>query len=218
MCNIELQRMKRYLGILLLTILTVSCNGQSNTSIERSVGGPCEDCEATLDYKKLQRVPESIDTLPGFSENEPKIKITGTVVQQDGKTPAENILLYVYHVDRGGKYSPSSRPVAWENRHGQHRAWLKTGNDGKYTFYTFRPASYPGTREPEHIHIYIKEPNTVPYYIDSYLFESDPLLTEEVKNSQKNRGGSGIVKLEREKGIWTANRNIILGLNIPDYE
>ncbi|RIA09727.1 protocatechuate 3,4-dioxygenase beta subunit [Flavobacteriaceae bacterium MAR_2010_72] len=210
--------MKRYIGLLLLTLIATSCKGQVNTESERNVGGPCEDCEATLDYKLLDITPKSTVTLPGFSKNEPKIKITGTVLKKDGKTPAENVLLYVYHVDRNGIYQPGEKPIGWEKRHGQYRGWLKTGKDGKFTFHTFRPAPYPEAQEPEHIHIYVKEPNTIPYYIDSYLFESDPTLTEEVKQSEKNRGGSGIVRLEKDNGIWTANRDIILGLNIPDYE
>ncbi len=211
-------KMKRYLTILLLLLFTTSCKGQSNSETERIVGGPCEDCEAAFDYKTLGINPKTLDTLPGFIENEPKIKISGTVFQRDGKTPAENIILYIYHVDRNGLYQPSDNPEGWERRHGQYRGWLKTDADGKYSFYTFRPASYPGTSEPEHIHIYIKEPHTIPYYIDSYLFESDPLLTEEEKESENNRGGSGIIQLEMKGGIWTAERDIILGLNIPDYD
>ena len=210
--------MKKYLGILLLTFFTVSCKGQSNSEVDRNVGGPCQDCEALLDYEILNITPKATDTLPGFFENEPKIKITGTIFRKDGKTPAQNVLLYLYQVDRDGIYKPSNTPIGWEKRHGQYRAWLKTGKDGKFVFYTFRPAPYPEMSEPEHIHIYIKEPNTIPYYIDNYLFESDPTLTEDIKKSEKNRGGSGIVKLEKENGIWTANRNIILGLNIPNYE
>ncbi|MDC8003867.1 intradiol ring-cleavage dioxygenase [Aureisphaera galaxeae] len=210
--------MRTFLGILLLAFFAFSCKGQSNSEKERNVGGPCEDCESLLDYKMLDVAPESIDTLPGFHKNEPKIKITGTVFKKDGKTPAENILLYVYHVDRNGIYQPSDNPVGWERRHGQHRGWLKTDPDGTFVFYTFRPAPYPQVNEPEHIHVYVKEPGTIPYYLDSYLFESDPTLTEEMKQSEKNRGGSGIVRLEKKNGIWTAHRNIILGLNIPDYD
>lgn len=197
---------------------TISCKGQSNSNAEKNVGGPCQDCEAVLDFKLLNPEPKATDTLPSFIINEPKIKITGTVFQKDGKTPAENILLYIYQTDRNGLYQPSNKPIGWEKTHGQYRGWLKTGKDGKFIFYTFRPAPYPKVQEPEHIHIYVKEPNTIPYYIDSYFFESDPKLTEENKQSHKNRGGSGIVKLEKENGIWTANRNLILGLNIPDYE
>ncbi len=210
--------MKKYLGILFLTFFIISCKGQSNSEIERTVGGPCQDCEALLDYKTLNRTPKSIDTLPGFNENNPKIKITGTVFQKDGKTPAENIILYIYHTNKNGLYQPSENPIGWEKTHGQYRTWLKTGKDGKFTFYTFRPAPYPKVNEPEHIHIYVKEPNTVPYYIDSYFFESDPKLTKAKRQSQKNRGGSGIVKLENKDGIWTAHRNLILGKNIPEYE
>jgi protocatechuate 3,4-dioxygenase beta subunit len=210
--------MKKHIGILLLTLFINSCQGQSNTNVERNVGGPCQDCEAVLDFKELNIKPESTDTLPGFENNEAKIKITGTVFQKDGKTPAENVILYVYHTDRNGIYQPSEKPIGWEKTHGQYRGWLKTGKDGKFTFYTFRPAPYPNVQEPEHIHIYIKEPNTIPYYIDSYFFESDSLLTVEKKQSHKNRGGSGIIKLKMENGIWTANRDLILGLNIPDYE
>ena len=204
--------------ILLLTVFTISCKGQSNSEVERKVGGPCEDCEALLDYKILNITPKATDTLPGFFKNEPKLKITGTIFKKDRKTPAENVLIYLYQVDRDGVYKPSKNPLGWENRHGQYRGWLKTGKDGKFTFYTFRPAPYPEMSEPEHIHIYIKETNTIPYYIDNYLFESDPTLTDDKKKSEKNRGGSGIIKLEKENGIWTANRNIILGLNIPNYK
>ena len=210
--------MKKHLGILLLTLFVFSCKGQSNSKIEKKVGGPCQDCEAVLDFKKLNIKPQSTVTLPGFENNEPKVRITGTVFQKDGKTPAENVILYIYHTDRNGIYQPSKKPIGWEKTHGQYRGWLKTGKDGKFSFYTFRPAPYPKVQEPEHIHIYVKELTTIPYYIDSYFFESDPKLTTEKKQSQKNRGGSGIVKLENNDGIWTANRNLILGLNIPDYE
>ncbi|WMX17012.1 intradiol ring-cleavage dioxygenase [Aureispira sp. CCB-E] len=206
------------LGIILLAFINLLCKGQPDSKAERNVGGPCQDCVALLDFRLLTPNPKSVDSLPGFEENEPQIKITGTVFQRDGKTPADNVLLYVYHVDRNGIYQPSDAPVGWEKKHGQYRSWLKTGENGKFAFYTFRPAPYPEAREPEHIHIYVKEPNTIPYYIDSYLFESDPTLTEEKKQSLKNRGGSGIVRLEMKNGIWTANRDLILGLNIPDYE
>jgi protocatechuate 3,4-dioxygenase beta subunit len=184
----------------------------------KQVGGPCQDCEALFDYSLFSIQPNASDTLPGFTGNVPKIKITGLVFKKDGKTAASNVILYIYHVDRNGIYQPSDNPIGWEKSHGQYRGWLKTDENGAYTFYTFRPAPYPKVQEPEHIHIYVKEPNTIPYYIDSILFESDPTLTEEFKQSKKNRGGSGIVKLEMKNGIWTANRDIILGLNIPDYE
>ncbi|WKK82505.2 intradiol ring-cleavage dioxygenase [Marivirga arenosa] len=210
--------MKKYFGIVLLISITFSCQGQSNSNVERNVGGPCQDCESVLDFQRLNIQPKSTDTLPGFDNNEPKLKITGNVFQKDGKTPAENVILYIYQTDRNGIYLAGDQAFGWEETHGQYRAWLKTGKDGKFTFYSFRPAPYPNVQEPEHIHIYVKEPNTIPYYIDSYFFESDTLLTDEKNLALKNRGGSGIIKLKMKNGIWTAHRDITLGLNIPDYK
>lgn len=202
----------------LITILLITLINNIALGQERNVGGPCQDCEALLDYRLLSIQPDAIDTLPGFEDNEPKVKITGTVFQKDGKTPAENVILYIYHTDRNGIYQPGENPISWEKTHGQYRGWLKTDKDGKFTFYTFRPAPYPKAQEPEHIHIYVKEPRTNPYYLDSYFFKSDPKLTVEKKRSHKNRGGSGIVKLKMKNGIWTTKRDLILGQNIPDYQ
>jgi len=211
--------MTKFIRIFFLLISISSCNGQTK-SVEKNqiVGGPCEDCEATLDYKVLNIAPIPIDTLRGFHKKEPKIKITGTVLKHDGKTPAENVVLYVYHTNREGIYEPSKNPIGWEKRHGQFRGWMKTGANGKFEFFTFRPAPYPDGREPEHIHLYIKEPDKNPYYVDNYLFSDDQMLTIKERVSLKNRGSSGILKLEMKNGILTANRDIILGWNIPDYE
>jgi protocatechuate 3,4-dioxygenase, beta subunit len=209
--------MNNYIKYFLITIVVISCRGQSQSQMERNIGGPCEDCEAVLDYTLVNKMPTAEVTLPGFEENEPKIKISGIVYEKNGRTPADNVLLYIYHVDRNGVYKASKEPIGWEQRHGKYRGWLKTGIDGKYTFSTFRPAPYPEVQEPEHIHIYVKEPNTVPYYLDSFVFESDPTLTEKKKKDLENRGGSGIVRLQYENGIWLAQRDLILGLNIPDY-
>lgn len=203
---------------LLLFIISSSCKLQTEHIEERHVGGPCEDCGAALDYTLLNISPSPTDTLSGFNDTDPKIKITGTVFNKDGMTPANNILVYVYHTSRDGTYEPSENPTGWEERHGQFRGWMKTDEDGKFTFFTFRPAPYPEVNEPEHIHIYIKEPHTIPYYIDNYLFDDDPTLTAEKIQSEKNRGGSGVVKFEKQNGILTAHRDIILGLNIPNYE
>jgi protocatechuate 3,4-dioxygenase beta subunit len=65
--------------------------------------------------------------------------------------------------------------------------------------------------------LYIKEPGKNPYYVDNYLFDDDPMLTPEERKSIDKRGGSGIIELEKSNDIFTANRDIILGLNIPDY-
>lgn len=177
------------------------------------VGGPCEGCEGVFEYGDRKLTPT--DTLPGFEENEPKLKITGTIYKNDGKTPAENVILYIYHTNREGEYATRGDEKGWARRHGYIRGWIKTGADGKYTFYTFKPGSY--SSNAAHIHPTILEPNGKYYYIDEFRFKSDPNL-KNVRDYTENRGGSGIVELIESKGMLIAERDIILGKNISDYD
>ncbi|MGB5653914.1 MAG: intradiol ring-cleavage dioxygenase, partial [Robiginitalea sp.] len=115
-------------------------------------------------------------------------------------------------------YTTKGNEKGWAKRHGYIRGWVKTDQTGKYSFYTFRPAAYPNGIEPEHIHITVKEPYFNEYYIDEYVFDDDPLLTQKERNRLSNRGGSGIVQPILKEGILTVNRDITLGLNIPNYK
>jgi len=197
-----------------------SCQSQTNNtevaSRSKVVGGSCEGCEAVHEYG--DRVLASVDTIPEFVISEPKLKLTGTVYKKDGKTPAKNVILYIYHTNREGIYPKQGNESGWAKRHGYLRGWVKTDQYGHYTFFTFRPGAYPGRNEPEHIHITVKEPHQNAYYIDGFVFDSDPILSQKARTKLSNRGGSGIVKLTSEDRMLIAKRDIILGLNIPDYE
>lgn len=201
--------------LFLFILVSISCTGQT-TSSDKVVGGGCEGCEAIFEFgdKNLS----AIDTLPLFLENEPKLKITGKVYQKDSITPASDVLIYIYHTNREGIYQANGDETGWGKRHGFIRGWVKTDSEGKYTFYTFRPAAYPSRDEPEHIHLIVKEPGKTAYYLDEYVFADDPLLREEKRKNFRNRGGSGKVKPILENGILTIHRDLVLGKNIPDYD
>ena len=94
---------------------------------------------------------------------------------------------------------------------------MKTNEKGQYKFYTLKPVAYPGARIPAHIHATVKEDGINEYYIDDFQFQGDPFLTVEERNKQQNRGGDGIVSLRMTNGVFTAERNIILGKNVPHY-
>ena len=192
--------------------LSINCSGQSR----KPIGGGCEGCEAIFEFGEKTLTP--VDTLPGFEQTEPKLKLTGTVFQRDGKTPAKDVILYIYHTDRTGIYPKKGTETGWAKRQGYQRGWIKTDETGRYAFYTFRPAAYPDRSEPEHIHLTVKEPDKNEYYLDDYLFEDDPILTDQKRKLLRNRGGSGIGNPQLENRIFTFHRDIILGLNIPDYE
>lgn len=201
-----------HLILILAGTLFSSCQAQQTSAL---VGGPCEGCEAVYEYGDI--VLTNVDTLPDFQLNEPKLKITGTVFQNDQKTPASDVIIYIYHTNRAGKYISKGTSQNWERRHGYIRGWVKTKEDGKYTFYTFRPGAYPGGSEPEHIHITVKEPNKNEYYLDEYVFDDDPLLTQRERTDLQNRGGSGIVIPVQSKGSYIIERDLILGQNVPNY-
>jgi protocatechuate 3,4-dioxygenase, beta subunit len=207
-----------FLSLVITTFWIDACT-QTNPNKKdsgRQVGGACEDCQAVFEYGSKKLSWE--DTLPDYTDAGPKMEVSGTIYQNDGKTPAANIILYVYHTNQEGIYPTKGDETGWAKRHGYIRGWIKTDQTGKYKFYTLRPGAYPGRKNPEHIHSTIKEPNVSAYWIDEYLFEDDPILTKEERDAQKKRGGNGVLKLTKDSnGVLIAHRDIILGKNIPGY-
>lgn len=188
-----------------------------NARDAKLVGGACEGCEAVFEYGT--RTLASIDTLPDFDDIGVQIKVTGTVYQNDGSAPADGVILYVYHTDQKGIYAVKGNETGWGRRHGYIRGWVKTDKNGKYAFYTLKPGIYPNRSSPAHIHLTILEPNGKYYWLESYHFEGDPLLTEKEKSPQAPRGGSsGMLSLRKVEGILVGERDIILGRNVPGYK
>jgi protocatechuate 3,4-dioxygenase beta subunit len=184
---------------------------------EIKVGGSCEGCEAIYECPVSFDQLNNIDTLPDFNDPGPKIEISGIVYNRDGKTPAKDVVIYIYHTDQKGIYATKGNEKGWAKRHGYIRGWVKTDKNGFYQFYTLRPAAYPERQNPQHIHVTVKEPGKSEYWIDEYLFADDPLLKKEEHN-RPPRGGNGIIELKpQQNGISHATRNIILGENVPDY-
>ena len=209
----------------LIVLFVFSGCSQTNTkkqkkenTFNKKVGGGCEGCEAIYESPVPFEKLSNVDTLPDFNDAGPKIEISGIVYQKDGKTPAKDVVIYIYHTDQKGVYPKRGDEKGWGKRHGYLRGWLKTDKKGIYKFYTQKPAAYPGRSDPAHIHITIKEPGLNEYWIDDYQFDDDPLLTTDKRKKLQNRGGIGIINLvSQENGISQSSRNIILGLNVPDY-
>ncbi len=199
-------------SILLLLISVAACQAQTSPV----VSGPCDGCEALHEYGDKVLAPT--DTLPGYHDNEPKLKLHGTVYEKDGRTPAAGVIIYVYHTNRAGAYERTGKETGWDKNHGSIRGWVRTGPDGRYAFHSFRPGAYPRFDEPEHIHMTVKEPNKNAYYLDDVFFEDDPRLTPAYRNKQPQRGGSGIVRPIMSNGVLLVERNIVLGKNIPNYD
>jgi len=212
--------------IVLLNVLT-SCNGQTKdnsqtttkNTTEKStvVGGGCDGCE--LMYVGMPTNLKAVDTSAGWTEKGQKLLVTGTVFKLDGKTPAPKVIIYYWQTDNNGYYSLREGLEEKAKSHGSIRGWIKTDENGKYAIYTIRPAPYPNDVLPAHIHLSIKEPDIQnEYYPDDINFDDDTLLLPYFKKyPQENRGGSGVVRILLKGDIQIAARDIILGLNIPNY-
>jgi protocatechuate 3,4-dioxygenase beta subunit len=211
-----MNHIKIYLLFSVIILLGIGACSQPLEQQNARLIGHCEGCEAVFEYG--DKTLNSLDTLPDFHLNGQKIKVTGTVYQPDGRTPAKDIIIYIYHTNQQGIYENKFGKTNWERRHGYIRGWVKTEANGRYTFYTLKPGTYPDGSEPAHIHITILEPDGKYYWLDSYHFEGDPLLTAKESSPEYPRGGnSGLLKLKKMDNIWVGKRNIILGKNVPDY-
>lgn len=208
------------LSLIILIALAITTNGcaQSSSTIHENlkVGDGCEGCQAVFEspvpFEKLTYQ----DTLPDFHDPGPKMVISGIIYTAEGK-PAKDIILFIYHTDQTGQYPKKGTEKGMAKQQGYLRSWMKTNEQGEYRFYTLRPASYPNSNNPQHIHPIIKEPGKTEYWIDEFLFDDDPYLTAENRKHNRQRGGDGIIKLKKENGMLVGYRNIYLGKNIPNY-
>lgn len=203
-----------------LHTLVIGCSapvGPSGKKTATIIGGGCDGCE--LMYINMPQQMAAVDTSPGWNSGGQPLKISGTVVKADGRTPAPGVIIYYWQTDREGYYADRPYLDQRAKRHGYIRGWLKTGPDGRYALYTIIPAPYPNDSLPAHIHLSIKEPDLPnEYYTDEINFADDPLLKAYLKkHPAENRGGSGIVRIIRQNQMQVAEHNIVLGLNIPGH-
>jgi len=184
---------------------------------EPVVGLPCEGCEAVFEGRPATLAPQARIAPPG--EPGRPLRIEGTVLDGKGR-PAADVVVYAYHTDAKGIYPRSEGAVGRAGtRHGRLRGWARTDARGRYTFETIRPAGYPGSAAPEHVHMHVIEPGRCTYYIDDIVFEDDPRLTPELRRSHvTGRGGPGLVSPTSDgHGGFVVRRDIRLGERVPGY-
>jgi protocatechuate 3,4-dioxygenase beta subunit len=197
-----------FLGILFL--FSVSACSQTPEK-RKMIGGTCEDCH--LMFEGMPQKLTAQAQVAGPKEPGERLQIRGVIYKPDGKTPAPGVLLYVYQTDNTGKYTPLPAQQT-ARRHGHLRGWLKTDEHGRYEIRTIRPASYPNSTIPQHIHPIILEPDGSYYWIDDFMFDDDPFLTPAERNHLEGRGGIGVMTLTRDNAAWQGVRNIVLRKNL----
>ncbi len=135
---------------------------------------------------------------PPDEPGEPLI-ISGRVFDPDGRQPVANVVVYAYHTDVKGLYTPSgaARPPRLQG-------WARTDTDGRYEFRTIRPAPYPGDGPPAHVHFHLGGAGYPRQEAEELRFEGDPKLTKDMIELSRREGRFGGVRpLARgADGVW----------------
>jgi protocatechuate 3,4-dioxygenase beta subunit len=165
------------------------------------------------DYSELTL--NNTDTIPDFDLKPNKLKITGTIFEKDGKTPAKDVILYICQPDEDGNYE--LKKDSNRNRYIHHRAWIKTDADGRYTFYTFMPGKNRYVKELKQIQRIIKVPGQPEQEINAFFFNDDPLIADLTLECRAQVVQS-ILKLEKQGNMFFATRDIKLDKKIPNIQ
>ena len=158
------------------------------------------------DYTETQL--NNTDTIPGFESKLNKLKITGTIYESDGITPAKDVILYIDQADENGDFDLR---YTNEKRYVHNRGWIKTDADGTYTFYTYIPGNDRRYNQMQQLFPIVKEPSKEAYEIASFLFEEDPFLTKTCRKRLAKKGDpSRILAPKSVDGLYVVEKDIIL--------
>jgi len=200
----------------LTPLMFFACLISFNTLIAQELASTSNDIP--LNYKKRNAVYDyseknlnNTDTIPDFATKSDKLKITGTIYQSDGKTPASNVILFIHQPDEDGNYDLKRDEN--RKRYIHHRGWIKTNADGQYTFYTFIPGKFLRSKELRQIHRTIKEPGKAEYDLTSFFFDDDPLLPD-LTLACRAKAVMSMLKLNKKGDMYVATKDIILDKNI----
>lgn len=146
------------------------------------------------------------------SNSEPgePLVVSGRIFARDGRTPLAGAVLYFYHTDARGIYSEQDGGGPPANP--RLKGWLKTDADGRYEFRTIKPASYPNSRIPAHIHAKAKATGYAEQWVAEFWFEGDPFIGAQALEAAEAEGRfSPVMPLRRgADGVLLCARDIRL--------
>ncbi|ESU27602.1 hypothetical protein FLJC2902T_19240 [Flavobacterium limnosediminis JC2902] len=213
-----MKRSSKIIALVFFSLLLTFCKKETNREI--SLHEPtsviqtddCDDPDVAIEccFVNMPKQLTSTMIIPDDDSKSEKLVISGTIYKKD-KKPYPDVILYAYHTDYKGEYSKKGNEKGYQKWHGSHHGWCKTDKNGNYRIETIRPASYPKTTAPQHIHSALKIPdNNKPFYITDFMFKDDPNLPKNMQNKYSLQGGSGIVDVKKTDGVWIGKRDIHL--------
>jgi len=130
--------------------------GAASRALEPVVGLPCENCELVFKGMPAVAALTSASRIAPAKEPGQPMRIVGRTLDAAGK-PVAGVIVYAYHTNDRGFYPTDDRPPGQRAIHGRLRGWAISDNEGRYQFDTVRPAGYPDTDIPSHVHMHVIE-------------------------------------------------------------
>ena len=151
--------------------------------------------------------PSSAEVAPA-GEPGSRLEVSGVVYAADGRTPVASASVYVYQTDARGYYRPDD---AMGNRNPRLMALLRTDGQGRYSYRTIRPGSYPTTRVPQHIH-YEVTADGHGARIFEIVFEDDPFMTRKIRDEAAQPGSIYALQQVRPGpgGVGRVTQDVVL--------
>jgi hypothetical protein len=124
--------------------------------------------------------------------SEPGVRlVVRGVVRTRAGAAASDLLLYAYHTSAKGWYSDRAAHF-WSGEgdigHARLFGYLRTDRSGRFEIRTIRPASYPRSDLPAHIHLHLQPAHDGDASFTEILFDDDPLLTAEARREATGMG------------------------------
>lgn len=163
-------------------------------------------------FRQLIRAHAKANQLTIVTAQEPgdPLVVTGTIRDKQG-TPLKDALIYIYQTSGKGWYSDKAPHISGnsgDQKHARLFGYLNTNQNGQYEFRTIRPAGYPNSNLPAHIHIEIAVPGDQPHtFISEILFADDPRLTSDVRERSLREGLVIFPVTRATNGEWRVQAN-----------
>lgn len=146
---------------------------------------------------------QSVISLVPAEEPGQKLTVTGQLIRRAG-VPVADAMIYVYQTDHRGFYHPDKafwgEGFGGDQNHARLFGYLRSDAEGRFEIRTIRPAGYPESDMPQHIHVEIEAPGFERWQSE-FLFDDDPRLTPEARASAR-RAGFLIAPVEKaENGV-----------------
>lgn len=145
---------------------------------------------------KAHAAPKPL-TICGPEEPGTRLHVTFEFVDAAGR-PVAGALLYLYHTSAKGWYSDKAAHIqasSGDYRHARLFGYAITDANGRIDVRTIRPASYPNTDLPQHLHLHLSVGGKE-VLASELLFEDDPMLSRE-KLEAAEHGGYVAAKVEK---------------------